>query len=61
MKEKEGLYDEILGPLRLLGLLLLSSVKPGFHPVHFVSETRILKVTSEDRSSLPMGCTRNAL
>lgn len=30
------LSDDIPGPLRLLGLLLLSSVKPGFHPAPFV-------------------------
>lgn len=37
LNEGEGcLYDDILGPLRLLGLLLLSSVKPGLHPEHFV-------------------------
>lgn len=30
------LSDDIPGPLRLLGLLVLSSVKPGFHPAPFV-------------------------
>lgn len=59
LNEGEGrLYDDILRPLKLLGL---SSVKLGFHPEHFVLEMRILKVTSEAGSPLPMGCTRNAL
>lgn len=36
LSEGEGrLYGDILGPLRLLAFLLLSSVKPGFHPGHF--------------------------
>lgn len=30
------LYGDILGPLRLLALLLLDSVKLGLHPEHFV-------------------------
>lgn len=37
LNEREGHpYNETLGPLRLTGLLLLSSVKLGFHPAHFV-------------------------
>lgn len=37
VKEGEGrLCGDVLGPLRLLGLLGLSRVKAGFHPEHFV-------------------------
>lgn len=37
LNEREGhLCDEFLGPVRLMGLLLLGSVKLGFHPAHFV-------------------------
>lgn len=37
LNEGEGhLRDELLGSMRLMELLLLSSVTLGFHPEHFV-------------------------